>query len=97
MVDILDQKWVHNPTNPADMTPDEYKKHPKLVQRCTDILNSNIDIYNKTGDPDGLMIFEIQELFARITEKYSLVYDFPRIQQAVGTIVPMDDTVQLLL
>jgi hypothetical protein len=95
--DILDQKWVHNPTNPVSMTADEYKKHPKLIKTCTDILNKNIDTYNQTGNPDGLMIFEIQELFARITEKHSLVYDFPRIHRVVSDIVPMGDTVRLLL
>ena len=97
MADILDQKWVHNPTNPALMTPDEYKKHPKLVQRCTDILNKNIDTYNQTGNPDGLMIFEIQELFARIAEKYSLAYDFPRILRVVNNLVPIGDRTQVLL
>ena len=94
--DILDQKWVHNPTNPASMTADEYKKHPKLVKTCTDILNKNIDTYNQTGNPDGLMIFEIQELFARITEKYNLVYDFPWIHRVVSDIVPIDDGSLLL-
>ena len=94
--DILDQKWVHNPTNPASMTADEYKKHPKLIKTCTDILNKNIDTYNQTGNPDGLMIFEIQELFARITEKYNLVYDFPRIHRVVSDIVPIDDGSLLL-
>ena len=96
MKDILDQKWVHNPTHPADMTPEEYSRHPKLVKTCTDILNENIDRYNQTGNSDGLMIFEIQELFARITEKYGLVYDFPQIQRVISDIVPLDDMPVLL-
>jgi hypothetical protein len=84
-----------------------HQNEPELVELCSVplylLIQLLINLYVQctysvyTGDVDELMIFDIQALFRYTTEKYDLVYDFPRIHRVVSDIVPIDDGSRVLL
>lgn len=80
---VLNEKWVHNPDVPMQLTQNDYNKHADMIETCTQLLNRNITSYNSTWDTNWLMIFEIRALFSQIAEKYGLVYDFPRVERLI--------------